>query len=60
MPRPTTTPGNSNVRPGAVSMVSIPKRGKRRTNKRKQKSGLDAEYTEAAKIFPADAALNDN
>jgi hypothetical protein len=27
--------------------------------KRKQKSGLGEEYTEAARIFPADAALND-
>jgi hypothetical protein len=28
--------------------------------KRKQKSGLGEEYTEAARIFPADTAFNDN
>jgi hypothetical protein len=26
----------------------------------KQKSGLGEEYTEAARIFPADTAFNDN
>jgi hypothetical protein len=61
VPKPTTTPKNSNVRPGAVSMVSIHEPNihepismnqcKRRTSRWPQENGLGAEYTGAAKIF---------
>ena len=53
VPRPTTTPKNSNVRPGTVNMVNIRETMQAVYQRAASKSGLGAKYTEAAGIFPA-------
>src|ERR1700731_3315495 len=63
VPRPTTTPKNSSVRPGAVSMLPIHEplqknQCKRRTSERHQRNGLGAKDTKAASIIPAVPLLN--
>jgi hypothetical protein len=65
VPEPTTTPRNSNVRPGTVSMVSIHtsmevNQSKPRTSQWYRKSGLGREYTGAARFFASLTVVNFN
>ena len=59
-PRPTTTPKNSNVKPGAVSTVNIHNAMQAAYQRLASKNGLGAKYTKAAGIFPAVTVLNLN
>src|SRR5215212_5111863 len=52
VPRPTTTPRNTNVRAGAVSMFNIPDAMQATYQRRQSNSGLDVTNTGAAPFIP--------